>query len=114
MKYRRVKKKQGKSWIEVKGKVYMFLAEDRRHERQEEIKLAELMEKIDKLGQVPVWDEMLLGVMEKREALWYPRIWCGATVNDWILLNLELSSIDSFDLPLVLVRRGLLASLEEK
>lgn len=67
--YRRVKKKQGRSWIEVKGKVHVFLAEDRRHEKTEEIysKLAELMEKIEKSGYVPVRDEMLLRE-DKREA----------------------------------------------
>ncbi|XP_015580338.2 putative pentatricopeptide repeat-containing protein At5g52630 [Ricinus communis] len=75
MKDRRVKKQGGKSWIEVKGKVNVFLSEDRRHERTQEIysKLAELMEDIEKLGYVPVLDEMLheVGEKEKREALRY-------------------------------------------
>ena len=75
MKDRRVKKKGGKSWIEVKGNVHVFWAGDRRHERTEEIyaKLAELMKEIEKLGYKPVWDEMLheVGESEKREALWY-------------------------------------------
>lgn len=75
MKDRRVKKEVGKSWIEVKGEVHMFMAGDRKHERTEEIyeKLAELMESIEKLGYKPVWDEMLheVGKGEKKEALWY-------------------------------------------
>lgn len=75
MKDRRVKKEGGLSWIEVCGQVHVFLAGDRRHEKTEEIytKLAELMEKITKLGYEPVWDEMLheVGKGEKREALWY-------------------------------------------
>lgn len=75
MKDRGVKKEGGRSWVEVQGKVHVFLAGDRRHERTEEIyeKLAELMEEIEKLGYVPVWKEMLreVGEGEKREALWY-------------------------------------------
>jgi len=76
MKDRRVKKEGGRSWIEVRGKVYVFLAGDRRHESTEEIyeKLAELMKEIEKLGYVPVWKEMMLhkvGEGEKKEALWY-------------------------------------------
>ncbi|XP_022722337.1 putative pentatricopeptide repeat-containing protein At5g52630 [Durio zibethinus] len=75
MKYRRVKKEAGKSWIEIKGNVHVFWAGDRKHERTEEIyaKLAELMKEIEKLGYKPVWDEMLheVGEREKREALWY-------------------------------------------
>ncbi|KAF5465854.1 hypothetical protein F2P56_015821 [Juglans regia] len=75
MKDRGVKKEGGRSWVEVQGKVHVFLAGDRRHERTEEIyeKLAELMEGIEKLGYVPVWKEMFheVGEREKREALWY-------------------------------------------
>lgn len=77
MKDRRVKKEGGRSWIEVRGKVHVFLARDRRHESTKEIyeKLAELMKEIDKLGYVPVWKEMMLhedvGEEEKKEALWY-------------------------------------------
>ncbi|KAK9288245.1 hypothetical protein L1049_016695 [Liquidambar formosana] len=75
MKDRRVRKESGRSWIEARGKVHVFLAGDRRHERTEEIytKLAELMEKIEKLGYVPVWDEMLheVGEGDKREVLWH-------------------------------------------
>lgn len=75
MKDRRVKKEGGRSWIEVKGKVHVFLAGDRKHERVEEIyaKLEELMEECEKLGYVPVWAEMLhdVGAGEKKEALWY-------------------------------------------
>ncbi|PON38168.1 DYW domain containing protein [Parasponia andersonii] len=74
MKDRRVKKEVGRSWIEVQGKVYVFFAGDQRHEMKDEIyaKLAELMEEIEKLGYVPVWDEMLheVGEEEKRKALW--------------------------------------------
>ncbi|KAJ7950925.1 Pentatricopeptide repeat-containing protein [Quillaja saponaria] len=75
MKDRRVKKEGGRSWVEVQGKVHIFLAGDRRHERSEEIyhKLAELMEEIEKLGYVPVWCEMLheVGEREEKEALWH-------------------------------------------
>ncbi|XP_050225687.1 putative pentatricopeptide repeat-containing protein At5g52630 [Mercurialis annua] len=75
MKDKRVKKQGGKSWIEVKGKVHVFLSEDRMHERNQEIysKLAELREEIEKLGYMPVLDEMLheVGKNEKMEALWY-------------------------------------------
>lgn len=75
MKDRRVRKEGGRSWIEVKGKVHVFLAGDRMHERTEDIyaKLAELMEECERLGYVPVWDEMLhnVGDREKKEALWY-------------------------------------------
>ncbi|KAI3807608.1 hypothetical protein L1987_23539 [Smallanthus sonchifolius] len=75
MRDRRVKKEGGLSWIEVCGQVHVFLAGDRRHEKTEKIysKLADLMEKISKLGYVPVWDQMLhdVGKGEKIEALWY-------------------------------------------
>ncbi|KAL4312310.1 hypothetical protein GQ457_01G031280 [Hibiscus cannabinus] len=75
MKDWRVKKEGGKSWIEVKGKVHVFMAGERKHQRTEEIytKLAELMEAIEKLGYKPVWNEMLheVGEGEKKEALWY-------------------------------------------
>lgn len=75
MKNCRVKKEGGRSWIEVRGKVHVFLAGDRMHERTEEIyeKLRELLQEIEKLGYVPVWKEMLheVGEGEKREALWY-------------------------------------------
>ncbi|KAL8255459.1 hypothetical protein R6Q59_030536 [Mikania micrantha] len=75
MRDRRVKKEGGLSWIEVYGKVHVFLAGDRRHEQTEKVysKLADLMEKISKLGYVPVWDQMLhdVGKGEKIEALWY-------------------------------------------
>nr|GMD65619.1 putative pentatricopeptide repeat-containing protein At5g52630 [Ipomoea batatas] len=75
MKDKRVRKEGGRSWIEARGEVHVFLAEDRTHERRDEIygKLAELMEAIERLGYVPVWNEMLHEVDEKqkREALWY-------------------------------------------
>ncbi|CAK9172904.1 unnamed protein product, partial [Ilex paraguariensis] len=75
MKDRKVRKEGGRSWIEVHGQVHIFLAGDRTHGRTDEIytKLAELMEEIEKLGYVPVWDEILHEVKEpeKREALWY-------------------------------------------
>nr|XP_011462405.1 PREDICTED: pentatricopeptide repeat-containing protein At4g33170-like [Fragaria vesca subsp. vesca] len=75
MKDRRVKKEGGRSWIEVRGEVHVFLAGDRRHQRIDEIyaKVAELMEGIEKLGYVPLPNEMLHGVgeQEKKEALWY-------------------------------------------
>ncbi|KAI4313638.1 hypothetical protein L6164_026597 [Bauhinia variegata] len=75
MRDRRVRKKGGRSWVEVQGKVHVFVAGDRKHERSVEIykKLGELMEEIEKLGYVPSWDEMLhnVGKVEKKEALWY-------------------------------------------
>ncbi|KAK7359517.1 hypothetical protein VNO77_01478 [Canavalia gladiata] len=75
MKDRRVKKKGGRSWIEVQGKVHVFVAGDWKHERSVEIyqKLAELMEDIEKLGYVPVWDVLLhnVGEEKRKEALWY-------------------------------------------
>lgn len=75
MKDRKVRKEVGQSWIEVQGKVHVFLAGDRRHQRTEEIylKLTELMEEIGRLGYVPCWDEVLheVGEDEKREALMY-------------------------------------------
>lgn len=75
MKERQVKKKSGRSWIEVRGEVHVFLAGDRNHERIEEIyaTLKELIWEIEKLGYVPIWDEMLHEVeeKEKKEALWY-------------------------------------------
>lgn len=75
MKDRRVRKEGGRSWIEVQGKVHVFLAGDRRHERTEEIygKLAELIEEIEKLGYVPCLDDVLheMGESEKREALMF-------------------------------------------
>ncbi|KAL5542359.1 hypothetical protein UlMin_010069 [Ulmus minor] len=74
MKDRRVKKEGGRSWIEVKGQVHVFLAGDRRHEMGEKIyaKLAELMVEIEKLGYLPVWDEMSHEVeeQEKKKSLW--------------------------------------------
>ncbi|KAL3506215.1 hypothetical protein ACH5RR_031597 [Cinchona calisaya] len=74
MKERNVRKKGGRSWIEVQGEVHEFLAADKRHERNDAIyaKLAELMEEIEKLGYEPVLDEMLHDVdkKEKKEALW--------------------------------------------
>ncbi|KAI9194073.1 hypothetical protein LWI28_002889 [Acer negundo] len=75
MKDRRVRKEGGRSWIEVKGEVHVFLAGDRNHYRAEEIytKLEELIEECEKLGYVPIWNEMLHKVeeREKTRALWY-------------------------------------------
>ncbi|XP_027342571.1 pentatricopeptide repeat-containing protein At4g33170-like [Abrus precatorius] len=75
MKDRKVKKKCGRSWVEVQGKVHVFVAGDWKHERSVEIyqKLAELMGDIEKLGYVPVWDELLhnVGAENRKEALWY-------------------------------------------
>lgn len=74
MKERNVRKEGGRSWIELQGEVHEFIAGDGKHERKEEIyaKLAELLEEIEKLGYVPVWDEMLHEVdeKEKKEVLW--------------------------------------------
>ncbi|KAM7260199.1 hypothetical protein ACFE04_015940 [Oxalis oulophora] len=75
MKSRKVKKEGGMSWIEVKGKVHVFLAGDRRHDLTDEIynKLAEIMESIKKIGYVPCWDQMAhqVGESEKLEVLWH-------------------------------------------
>lgn len=75
MKDRKVKKEVGRSWIEVQGAVHVFFSGDRRHARINEIyaKLAELMEEIEKLGYVPIWEEMLheLEKNEKRKMLSY-------------------------------------------
>ncbi|XP_061367064.1 pentatricopeptide repeat-containing protein At4g33170-like [Gastrolobium bilobum] len=75
MKDRRVKKNGGRSWIEVQGKVHVFVAGDWKHERSVEIyqKLAELMGDIEKLGYAPIWDELLhnVGEEKRKEALWY-------------------------------------------
>ncbi|GAB4850845.1 hypothetical protein Ancab_030146 [Ancistrocladus abbreviatus] len=75
MRQGRVRKEGGRSWIEVRGEVHVFVAGDWRHERREEIyvKLAELMEEICKLGYVTNWDEKLHVVeeREKKERLWY-------------------------------------------
>lgn len=74
MKERNVRKEGGRSWIELQGEVHEFLAGDMRHERNSEIysKLAELMKEVEKLGYVPIWDEMLHEVneKEKKEVLW--------------------------------------------
>ncbi|WOL00173.1 pentatricopeptide repeat-containing protein [Canna indica] len=52
MKDRKVKKEGGRSWIEVRGEVHIFIAGDRRHKRMADIcaKLKELMEEVGKLG----------------------------------------------------------------
>lgn len=75
IKDRRVKKKVGRSWIEVQGEVHVFVAGDWKHERSKEIyeKLAELMRDIEKIGYVPVWDEVLhnVGEEKRKETLWY-------------------------------------------
>ncbi|KMT16530.1 hypothetical protein BVRB_3g048240 [Beta vulgaris subsp. vulgaris] len=71
----RVKKEGGRSWMEVRGEIHVFLAGDNEHEQIKEIyaKLAELMKEIEKLGYVPNWSEMLHDVEEgeKREGLSY-------------------------------------------
>lgn len=71
MKNKKIRKDSGRSWIEVRGEVHVFLAEDQKHERREEIyaKLEELMEKIGSLGYVPVWDNIFDA--EKKDRLWY-------------------------------------------
>ncbi|OMO86573.1 hypothetical protein CCACVL1_09557 [Corchorus capsularis] len=73
MKYHRAKKGSEISWIEVKGKVHVFLAGKSKEEITEGIytKLAELMEEIEKLGYKPVWNEMLHGKLKRRETFWY-------------------------------------------
>lgn len=74
MKDGKVKKRGGRSWIEVQGRVHVFEAAEWKHERSVEIygKLEELMGEITKLGYVPVWDEMLHNVGEenKKKGLW--------------------------------------------
>ncbi|KAL2463186.1 Pentatricopeptide repeat-containing protein [Forsythia ovata] len=75
MKDSKVKKEVGRSWIEVQGAVHVFFSGDRRHARSNQIyaKLTELMEEIEKLGYVPIWNQMLheLEKNDKREMLWY-------------------------------------------
>ncbi|QCD83684.1 pentatricopeptide repeat-containing protein At3g24000, mitochondrial-like [Vigna unguiculata] len=75
IKDRRAKKVIGRSWIEVQGEVHVFVAADWKHKRSKEIyqKLQELMGDIEKLGYVPVLDEVLHNVEEekRKEALWY-------------------------------------------
>ncbi|VFQ63301.1 unnamed protein product [Cuscuta campestris] len=74
MKEKGVGKEGGRSWVEVRGEVHVFSAEDRAHERREEIyhKLGELKGEIERLGYVPVWNEMMHDVDEshKAEVLW--------------------------------------------
>ncbi|KAK6914147.1 DYW domain [Dillenia turbinata] len=74
MKERRVRKEGGRSWVEVRGMIHVFFAGDRSHERREEIyaELSKLMKKIEELGYVPIWNEVLHEAEERRkkEALW--------------------------------------------
>ncbi|KAJ0967498.1 hypothetical protein J5N97_024415 [Dioscorea zingiberensis] len=58
-----VKKEGGRSWIELQGKVHVFIAGDRKHEQMPEIyaKLVELMEDVRKLG----------GSVKDDENVWY-------------------------------------------
>ncbi|KAL9225157.1 hypothetical protein vseg_001110 [Gypsophila vaccaria] len=71
----RVKKEGGRSWIEVRGDVHVFMAGDNKHEMINEVylKLEDLMKEIGKLGYVPNWIEMTHDVEEgeKREGLSY-------------------------------------------
>ncbi|OWM63272.1 hypothetical protein CDL15_Pgr022017 [Punica granatum] len=75
MKDRRVRKEVGQSWVETRGRVHVFMAGDRRHERRGEIyaKLEELMSAIEQLGYEPIMDEMVhhesVVEAEKRERL---------------------------------------------
>jgi pentatricopeptide repeat protein len=52
MRDRGVRKESGQSWIEVKGHVHVFVANERRHEQLPEIynKLNELIQEVEKLG----------------------------------------------------------------
>nr|CAD1836077.1 unnamed protein product [Ananas comosus var. bracteatus] len=52
MRDRGVKKEGGRSWVEVRGAVHVFVANERRHARTSEIyaKLEELMREVKKLG----------------------------------------------------------------
>lgn len=72
---KRLRKEIGRSWIEVQGSVCVFFAGDTRHPRKDDIymKLTELMDEIEKLGYVPILDEMLHEVdkEEKRVSLWH-------------------------------------------
>ncbi|CAL9753413.1 unnamed protein product [Musa acuminata subsp. burmannicoides] len=56
-----VKKEGGRSWIEVRGEVHVFIAGDRKHERMAEIhaKLMELMEEVGKLGYKETDEDLL-------------------------------------------------------
>ncbi|GAB2294320.1 hypothetical protein Dimus_028530 [Dionaea muscipula] len=71
----KIRKEGGRSWIEVRGEVHVFLAGDWRHERSEEIytKLEELMQEIGNLGYVPNWDNRFAAAeeTEKKDRLWY-------------------------------------------
>ncbi|KAK9143988.1 hypothetical protein Syun_013388 [Stephania yunnanensis] len=60
MRDRRVRKVGGRSWVEVRGEVHVFLSGDRTHKRAVEIyaKLDELMVEIEKLGYKEVTDAM--------------------------------------------------------
>lgn len=75
MKGRGIRKESGRSWIEWKGVVHVFLAGDRRHERSEEIhaKLGELLKRASELGYEERTELVLQEVesAEKREFLWY-------------------------------------------
>ncbi|XP_068653486.1 pentatricopeptide repeat-containing protein At3g24000, mitochondrial-like [Aristolochia californica] len=75
MKGKGVKKEGGRSWIEVRGEVHVFMAGDRKHPQTAEVyaKIDELMEKITKLGYAEMPEVMLHEVeaAEKRKALWY-------------------------------------------
>ncbi|KAH7691005.1 Tetratricopeptide-like helical domain-containing protein [Dioscorea alata] len=63
MKNRGVKKEGGKSWIEVRGEVHVFVAGDKKHERVREIyaKLEELMEDVKEIGDC----------LKDDESVWY-------------------------------------------
>lgn len=63
MRNRGVKKEGGKSWIEVRGEVHVFVAGDRKHERIQEIyaKLEELIEDVRGLGEC----------LKDDESVWY-------------------------------------------
>lgn len=75
MKGRGIRKESGRSWIESKGVVHVFLAGDHRHERSEEIyaKLGELLKRASELGYKEKTELVLQEVeaAEKREFLWY-------------------------------------------
>jgi pentatricopeptide repeat protein len=75
MEDRGVKKEQGCTWIQVDGKVYGFLTEDRSHPQVREIyaELARLMREIKREGYVPLTQNVLhdVGELQKEEAISY-------------------------------------------
>ncbi|CAN6443741.1 unnamed protein product [Victoria cruziana] len=75
MKQKGVKKDPGYSWIDVKGKVHLFVVDDKSHPQSHDIykKLEELIQRIKIAGYVPDTDYVLLDLSdeEKERSLYY-------------------------------------------